>query len=337
MSDTKTGVAYFHTRDPRHAGRDLDEMVEAGCTFVVHCFPELFLSYYNQATETVLRMTRDRGLEVYLDPWGVGGVFGGEAFSRFVAETPGARQVSRTGRALPAACPNHPDFRELMNLWIRRAADMGAQVCFWDEPHFHFDWMRPDALDEWACRCPVCVELYRQETGEQMPAELSPEVVAFRQRSLLGFLAENCRHARELGMRNCVCVLPDEGGPMARAAGTASWDAIAALDDVDIFGTDPYWVLFGAEVEPYVRAQCERVMVLCERHGKEAQAWLQAFLIPEGREGEVETAVRTIHAAGVRNIAAWGFRACEFIDIRCARPERVWEVITRAFRGFRGG
>ena len=142
----KTGIAYFQNRDPRHFERDLDDMVEHGCNFVVHTYSELDMAYYNQAMEKIIAMTKDRGLEVYLDPWGFGGVYGGETFSRFVAENLDARQVARDGRSLPAACPNQPAFRELQQLWIRRAADLGADVCFWDEPHYHFNLLDPSSF-----------------------------------------------------------------------------------------------------------------------------------------------------------------------------------------------
>jgi hypothetical protein len=330
----KTGVAYFHPRDPRHAERDLDDMVEHGCTFMVYCFSETDMAYYNQATEKILRMSHDRGLEVYLDPWGLGGMYGGETFSRFVAEHLGARQTLSQGQSVPAACPNQPEFRDFQDQWIRRAAEMGTDVVFWDEPHFHFNFMDPSSWTNWACRCDACRDRFQELTGLEMPAELTPEVVDFRQRSITEFLEENCREARRLGMQNCVCVLPDEEGSLAQAAGTPRWEQIVSLPQVDLFGTDPYWVLLGAEVREYVRKHSIRVKELCDLHGKEPQAWVQAFLIPEDREEEVGTAAQTIYDVGIRNIAAWAYRGCHLIDIRCARPDKVWEILTEAYLRF---
>ncbi len=328
----KTGVAYFHTRDPRHVERDLDDMLEHGCNFVVHCFSELDMAFYNQAMERIIRLSKDRGLEVYLDPWGLGGVYGGESFSRFVAEHPEARQVDCDGAGRPAACPNHPDFRALQARWIERAADLGADVCFWDEPHFYFNFYDMSSWERWACRCPVCQDLYKRQTGTAMPQDLTDELERFRQEALVDFLTDNCRQARKLGMRNCVCVLPDEGaGLISRAAGTASWERIAAIEEVDVFGTDPYWVLFGGEVREYVSRHCMEVKRLCDQYGKQAQAWVLAFAVPEGRESEVGTAVEVMLECGIENIAAWAYRGCDLIDIRCARPEMVWEILGKAF------
>jgi hypothetical protein len=333
----KTGIAYFHTRDPRHFERDLDDMVEHGCNFVVHTFSELDMAYYNQAMAKIIAMTKQRGLEVYLDPWGFGGVYGGETFSRFVAENLNARQVKRDGRSVPAACPNQPAFREFQKRWIQRAADLGADVCFWDEPHFHFDQADPASLQNWSCRCEECRRIFKEVSGGDLPEELTQEVELFRQQSLLDFLSENCREAKKLGMRNCVCVLPDEGeGTMGRAAGTSSWDKIARIPEVDVFGTDPYWVVFAGEVDEYVRRHCLRVKEICVRYGKESQVWVQAFLIPEGREEEVRQAVKIIWNAGIQNIAAWAYRGAHLIDIRCSQPEKVWDILGKSYRKVKG-
>ncbi len=333
----KTGIAYFHTRDPGHFERDLDDMVEHGCNFVVHTYSELDMAYYNQAMEKIVAMTKERGLEVYLDPWGFGGVYGGETFSRFVAENLQARQVSRAGQSVPAACPNQPVFREFQKQWIQRAAELGAEVCFWDEPHFHFNLADPSSWNDWSCRCPECRRRFKEVSGGEMPEELTPEVELFRQQSLFDFLVENCREARRLGMRNSVCVLPDEGtGALARAAGTSSWDQIAGMPEVDIFGTDPYWALFGGEVEEYVRRHSLRVKEICVRHAKESQVWVQAFLIPEGREEEVRQAVKAVWNSGIQNIAAWAYRGAHLIDIRCSQPEKVWDILGKSYRKIKG-
>ncbi|MBW1809138.1 MAG: hypothetical protein JRJ19_16020 [Deltaproteobacteria bacterium] len=328
----KTGISYFHTRDPRHVERDLDDIVEHGCNFIVHCYSETDMAFYNQAVEKIIRLSKDRGLEVYLDPWGLGGLYGGETFSKFVAENLAARQISVNGQSLPAACPNSPDFISFQAQWTQRAADLGADICFWDEPHYHFNFMDPSSWDNWACRCDVCRKLYKDEYNEDMPGELTSQVVQFRQQSLLRFLDKNCKDAKELGMRNCVCVLPDEGGEMmGQAAGTAAWEEIAGLSDIDIFGTDPYWALFGGDVDEYVRKHCSRVKQLCDKYEKEAQAWVLAFILPEDREEEVTQAIDVMVETGIRNIAAWGYLGCHLIDIKCARPELVWEILGKSF------
>ncbi len=332
----KTGVSYFHTRDPEHAGRDLDDMLDHGCNFVVHCFSELDMAFYNQAMEKIIRMTKDRDMEVYIDPWGLGGIFSGEAFSRFISMHLDTRQIDSEEVSMPAACPNHPKFREFQKKWINLVSDMGADVCFWDEPHFYTNFRDRNSWGKkWSCRCNICKRLYQEKFKSEMPIELTEEVQLFRQQSVLDFLEDICKESKRLKMRNCVCVLPDEGGKLSLAAGTNKWDDIVRIPTVDIFGTDPYWILFKREIDDYVRSACRRVIDLCDQHKKEAQAWALAFLIPDGREEEVGQAIDIIYETGIKNIAAWGYKACHFIDITCHNPEKVWDIIGKAFNKVR--
>lgn len=329
----QSGVSYFQTRDPIHAEKDLDDMLENFCDFVVHCYSELDMAFYNRSMEKIIRMTKDRGMDVYLDPWGFGGLFGGETFSRFIIDNTEARQIDAQGKMLPAACPNNNKFREFQKSWIKRAAELGADICFWDEPHFYFSLFNQAVWEtQWACRCEDCRSLFRERYNSEMPLDLTEEVKLFRERSVLEFLETMCDEAKICGMRNCVCVLPDEGGKMGLAAGTGEWENIARIPGVDIFGADPYWILFNKDLDEYVRAACNRVMEICRQYDKEAQAWVLAFIIPEGREEEVGRAAEIMYETGIRNIAAWGYRGCHAIDISSKNPELVWKILVKAFK-----
>ena len=147
------GVSYFGVRDLRHARRDLDEIAGAGFRAVTHTLSEHDLRYHRDDVRRLVEETRRRGLEAQLDPWGVAGLFGGEAYPEVALTDPGVRQVDATGRSVPAACPNAPAVRELVLAWTRTAAELGADVLFWDEPHFYlgaFGELRPVPR---CCRC----------------------------------------------------------------------------------------------------------------------------------------------------------------------------------------
>jgi hypothetical protein len=132
----KTGVAYHDVRNPIHVRKDLQDMVEHHCSFVVHTFSEADLIFYRRAMKEIVKASHDLGLEVYVDPWAVGGIFGGEALSRFVAENLADRQVLVDGTSAAAACMNSEHFRSFMKSWIEAAAEIGADVVFWDELAF---------------------------------------------------------------------------------------------------------------------------------------------------------------------------------------------------------
>ncbi len=52
--------------------------------------------------------------------------------------------------------------------------------------------------------------------------------------------------------------------------------------------------------------------------------------MPAGREEEMILAADAIYDAGARSIWAWGFRAGESNDYRCARPEFAWKTVLDA-------
>ncbi len=324
----KTGVAYHDVRDPVHVRRDLEDMVAHHCSFVVHTFSEADMIFYRRAMKEIVKASHDLGLEVYADPWAVGRVFGGEALSRFVAENPADRQVLADGSSVPAACMNSGKFRSFMRRWVEAAAEIGADIAFWDEPHFFMrDLMAGASGREWACCCRTCKERFRREHGRAMPEEMDADAIAFRDATLVDFFTELCESARACGMKNALCVLPHENA----RRGISSWDAFASIPSLDIFGTDPYWAFWGEPLEPWVRETTRKAKAVADEYGCELQMWVLAFLIQEGREDEVMRAAEIFHEEGVRNIAAWSYGGGGWTYARSANAEKVWENVGKVF------
>jgi hypothetical protein len=324
----KTGVAYHDVRDANHAREDLEDMVAHHCNFVVHTFSEADLIFYRRTMKEIVKASHDLGLEVYVDPWAVGGVFGGEALSRFVAENLAERQVLADGSSVAAACMNGGEFRSFMKRWIEAAAEIDSDIVFWDEPRFFVrDLMAGASGQEWACYCSTCRERFRERHGRAMPREMDADVIAFREATLVDFLSELCDHARACGMKNALCVLPQEDA----GRGVSDWEALATIPTLDIFGTDPYWAFWGQPLEPYVREKTRKAKAVCEKHGRELQMWVLAFLIQEGREDEVMRAAEIFYEEGVRNIAAWSYGGGGWTYARSVNAEKVWENLGKVF------
>jgi hypothetical protein len=364
----ETGVAYFSSRDPRHVRLDLADMLAHSCRYVVHCLTETDLAFNLKGMADVARLTRDAGLEVWFDPWGVTGIFSGESFSRFLLEHPESWQVRSDGRAVPAACPRDPEARIFLREWISRAAELGGRVAFWDEPRFWTDFLTAD--ERWTCLCALCRDAFRDRFHTPMPAVFTEEVRRFREETLLGLLIDLCRIAHRAGLRNALCLPPSDLAqagfveaerrmldainqrrrrhelpphedlpPSVRYVGIQDWHAAAAIPDLDIFGCDPYWYLYQAPPEPFVRVYTERLLRSAQQASDKAghrlgtQIWLQAFEIPSGRESELWTGVRTAARLGVSHIAAWSYGANAAMSYnRPERPDVVWQVIGDAFR-----
>ena len=88
----KLGASYFANRILRHVREDMKKMIDDGCNFVVHTMSEHDITYHSGTMVDIVKASHDVGLEVFLDPWGVGRVFGGESFSTFVEEYSNCRQ-----------------------------------------------------------------------------------------------------------------------------------------------------------------------------------------------------------------------------------------------------
>lgn len=325
----QTGVAYFDARAPRHWERDLDAMADVGTTYVVHCVSEFDLRWQKESVRRLVAATRERGMKVWLDPWGVGEVFGGEPFSRFGAIHPEARQVDSTGRLGTAACLNQPAFRDFVKAWIDDVADLGGDTVFWDEPTWRID----DKRGIWCCRCERCQGLFRERFGGDLPMEMTDEVRTFQEWSMAELLGDACEHAHERGFRNAICIMP----PEASNPGFRDWDRAAGIRGLDDFGTDPYWYSFRGDAAAYVGGHARRTVEVAQRHGLDHHVWIQAFEVPAGREGEIGVAIDAAVAAGATNLAVWSYDGCSAMSsCECERPDVVWAEVRRGFHRIRG-
>jgi len=322
------GTSYFGSRIVRHVAADMEALAERGFTGVLHTYTENDLAYYRGTLNEIVRRSQDAGLVVQLGPWGFGHMFGGEAESRFVPANPELGQVLETGRRVPAGCPNQPRVREHVHGWIDAAIDTGADFVFCDEPH----WVHPQhfGLDagHWGCRCEVC----RERFGEDMPTELTPEVLAFREDSMVDFIGDFVSYVARQGAKPTICPLPHTEGPH----GISDWSRLAGLPGLHTLATDPYWKALDEPLEPFVREYSRRVADLAARHDLAAQIWIQGFGIPAADAGDIATAVGIARQEGVEDLWVWGFEACgHMTTLAPDDPEAVWETTVEALLGVR--
>lgn len=323
----KRGIAYFGVRNPDRAVEDLKEIRDAGFTHVLHTWSEEDEQYYPRTMAEIIDRSVELGLKVYVNPWGVGRVFGGEAYSELSARNHALCQVMLDGKTSIAACPNHPEFRAYMHRWIDSVCSTGLETVFWDEPHFYFEKGR---LDNWACRCPVCREKFHQKFGYGMPAELSKDVKTFREGSLVEFLAEMTERVHSHGKRNSVCMLPPRF-----PAGLDDWDAVARLSSVDEIACDPYWERGASEssVQNEYGQVSRRIFEIAKRFGKEPQMWIKNYQIERGRENDIRIATAEAKKAGIENIFAWSFKGNAYLSwLSSDDPTAVWKTQIEALR-----
>lgn len=321
------GTSYFGCRVLRHVEADMADLASRGFTGVLHTYSENDLAYYREQMTRIVAASHAAGLEVQVGPWGFGGMFGGEAESRFAVSHPELGQVFAGGRRIAAPCPTQPRFRAHLREWASAAVESGADRVFWDEPH----WSHPSRYDEpgtaWTCVCDSCQERF----GAPLPAELTPAVRAFREQVLVELLAELVDHVAALGGRSTVCLLPPVPG---LHVGVDDWQPVAALPGMDTLATDPYWSFFREPAEQFVGGQARRLVAIAEAHGLTPQLWIQGFQLGPEQAGEIHAAVAAARAAGVTDLWTWGYEACAAMTYLGTRePEQVWRVLTEALTG----
>jgi hypothetical protein len=303
----KTGISYFGVRNPEWVRKDMKTIKEAGFNYVLHTFSEEDLQYYPQTMKEIITLSKEEGLNVYVNPWGVGRVFGGEAYSELAARAPEMAQISSDGKKLVAACPNSPAFRNYMKKWVKFVCECDIETVFWDEPHFYFEKDNPELS---SCYCQHC-------SG------------ASRQGSLISFLAFLTEEVHKLGKRNSVCLLP----PWF-PAGLENWDEVASLPFVDEIGSDPYWEKGDTleKVQKTYSEVSEKIANLAKTHGKESQMWIKNYHIEAETEHFVNEATKIASGVGIKNIFAWSYLGSRYMDyLRSENPELVWKTQIKAF------
>lgn len=323
----KLGCSYFGNRILRYVQKDMESLAKDSFDYVVHTFSENDLAFYAKSMKEIVKATHDAGLEVYIDPWGVAKIFGGEAFSDLLVVKPHLKQILDDGDPAGIACLNHPELIGFIQKWTDAAIDTGADYIFWDEPHFYLSTWLGGRPNTWGCRCAYCKEKYFEMFKEEMPMKETEQVVLFKQTCIRDFLSEAVSYAKNKGIKNCLCSLPVE------EKNEKSWDLLASIPGLDNFGTDPYWYAFKKDVREYISSHARKVVQLTQKLGKETHLWLQGFKVPAGREEEIEIGVEEAVKAGVRDLAVWGFEACNAISyIRPDNPQKLWDITVSAFK-----
>ncbi len=322
------GVSYYGVMYPDRAGLDLDEMRGHGCNAVLLAVSEFDWWFWRRNVAALVEEAHVRGMRAYVDLWGWGKALAGEPPSIFLMRDVEHRQEAASGRQYNAVCLNHAGFREFLRKSVEEmAAETELDGFFWDEPHYA-NWHDPD----WACRCPTCRRLYEEETGGLMPGTLTPEVIAFREDRAVGFLAELSRAVKEAdsSLKVTACLLPTQS-PLI---GITDWEKIAAIPEVDVVATDPYWFHSGLDRDQglsFFREVGGRAVELARRHGKKSQLWLQAFRVPAGREAELLDGVRAAEVLGVDSVFAWPYRGGAGSILESGDARALWEVLGRAY------
>ena len=328
----KFGVSYFGNRILKHIKTDMRDIRQRGFSSVLHTFSEFDLKFNSVLMKKIVDVSKEEGLNVVCNPWGIGNVFGGEPFSEFVAANfQDATQVLNDGKRIPMACPNSPEFINFMKRWVDSVAEAGADTVFWDEPHFHTFGFLGSVPNRWGCRCEYCQAGFEEQFGKPMPFEETDEVKQFKKKSLIKFIDVLSRRAASLRMKNTLYFTANI--PIEKIE--AEWSEFFSLEQINTFATGPYWHWEKKPVT-FVHDFSKKFIRLTKSYNAESQIWIQGFKIRAGAEDEVTDALNYAVKAGAENISIWGYEgAAQEGWVACDNPESVWENICSFIKTYR--
>jgi len=319
------GVAYYGFHYPDRARDDFEEMREYHCTAVLLAVSEYDYHIWYPNIIKIAGIAREMGFAVYVNPWAFGKVFGGEAPSVFLQDNPHNRQILSKEFPVAAACFNTEAFRSyFFDAVARLAREEVFNGFFWDEPHY----IVTGQEEIFGCLCPSCRERFREQYGRDVPESPDKDFLDFKERSIIDFLQQASVAVKQTDSAKSVtvCLMPF----LSAAEQGASWERVCALEELDVFATDPYWSLIGKDMN-FVRSVSRDTVAMAQKHGKRSQLWIQGFLIPAGHENEVQDAGRIIGESNVDSIFCWAYRSCEGSIVQSENPRKVWSKIKELY------
>ena len=188
MNRLKTGIAYFvRNRDHKRVEQDLLDIKNRGCTYVVHFMTEFDTVFFPESVKEICQVTRDLGLEVHLDPWGLGV---SSALSTLLSlDRPEECQMLSDGSPLMQACPTVKCLSSILDGGSTKPRSQST-VHIRDEPHLFFDNNTKAQLPDG----PAGAQDVRSSSamyGHTMPVEPHLTYTNFAKKPSTGFLTES--------------------------------------------------------------------------------------------------------------------------------------------------
>ncbi len=332
----EVGVSYFSNRFSDHFKKDLIDLKRDGFNSILHTYSEEDFKWSQGNVADMCKLSKDKGFKVWIDPWAVLRIFGGESLSWWLLANPDIWQVMSDGQSEPMACFNNPKTLSLMKEWIDSAMKMEIDTVMWDEPHFAIkNWIMAKGKNLiWGCRCAICQKKFEKKYNKKMPVNFDQEVTDFRSNSIKEFLTKLSLYVREIKGKTIKIstVLVSIENAMKRGA---SFEDMAKIKEVDDLGVDPYW--FWMDPKPNVYEHnykfAKLITDICKQYKKESHFWLQGFRIPKGREGELTTAIQAAKDSGVDKFWVWGYQGCHMMSsLASGDPKKVWQTIVKELK-----
>jgi hypothetical protein len=309
------GVTYIACHLPDHIEADMKHIREAHCTEVLFAMQENHLAYLTGAVRYGAGLAKAAGLRPYAVIWGFANTFGGGKSSNMLLAEPDLWRVGRDGRPIPKACLNHPNLVTRFVELADTCRSHGFEGIFVDEPH------------DQECYCQHCQAVFAEMFDKPLDGHESAEDYrALQVRTVAHYVAEVCRRVKgaDSSQKTITCLMPNDRD---------CFEAVAAIAELDVLGTDPYWLLKHWNLtfeQGYADAQLVRES--CRSHQKLSQLWLNCLRIPAGREPEIYSGGKTLAQLDFDAIYAWSYRGGLGTHEESERPGEAWNNLRRLYQ-----
>ena len=338
MSIKHTSISYYGMSYVEHAKKDFAEMKNNGCDTVILAITEFDMDFWFPNIIKITKAAKEMGLRVLADTWGIGKFFGGEQVSLFLQNNIKNRQVSAlTGESLPAACFNTNSFRNYFtNLCVKIATETEVDGFFWDEPHYalpkSYASITGGSGDDWACRCMVCMDRFKDYYGYEMPKLMNDDVKQFRWREALKTLSDTSKILKEINSKfeiTCCVHATLNTYYVTEQRGYDNWDMVAACPYFDVFSTTIInWEL----PETFFKEIAKRTVEIAKKYNKQSERWLMGYYKQPEDFAQIDKVVDMYVDLGVDRLATWTYRGGYGTKLAAPDALKLWERIGENYK-----
>jgi hypothetical protein len=308
------GVSYIAPHLPNHIETDMAHLADIGCNEVLFALQENHFKVLTGAVRHGARLAEKYQLKPLVVVWGFANTFGGGRMSHFLLEKPEIWRVDRQGKPVPKACLNNPAVVDIFEQITRTCRAHGFQGMFVDEP-------TPQD-----CFCTHCQTLFSARNGGKLKASThASDYVQFQNDTVVRYSREVSDRVKAVdsALKTITCVMPVD---------QTCWEAVAQIKSLDVFSTDPYWLVENSKMSLEQAVEYARAATaICAKWRKESQIWLNAWKIPAGVEEEIYVGGKALAAVGFDSMYTWSFRGGWGTTEESARPDFVWAAVSKLY------
>ena len=309
------GVTYIPSHLPAHVAADMRHLAEMGCTEVLFAIQENHIHTLTGALAFGAALAQEESLRPYAVIWGYANTFGGGRMSKVMLDDPEMWCQTREGARYAHACLNNPKVVDRFVEYAALCREHGYQGIFVDEP------------TKQECFCAHCQRAFAASSSVGLELGVGTlEYAAFRAEVVRHYTEAVCRRvkAADASFITTTCVMPRDRD---------TWGQVAAIPELDVFGTDPYWLVSSGRMTLAdavgLAIEAKRIG---EEHGKLSQVWLNCWRIPAGREEDIYEGGKALADVGCDSLCTWSYRGGLGTNEACDDPELAWASVVRLYR-----